>query len=327
MMRPGCAALVIVETHEGAATPLTLELVALARSLADDLGGTVDAALMLDREGAAQALFAHGADRVYVRDCAEGIDDDAEAALAAIEHVCREARPQVVLAPHTPFGADLAPRLAFRLGGGVATGCSGTGVDRGRVKFTRPCFGGNVRETVSFTSAPAIATIRPGVARAGAHDGRTGETVRFEAPATRRRARVIARDRDTASAKRLEDAKIIVAGGRGLEGPEGFRVLEDLAQVLGGEVGSSRVPCDLGWCPHSWQIGLTGKTVTPELYVAVGISGAGHHMAGCGNAGTIVAINTDADAAIFGEARYGVVGDYRKIVPALTRAVAQLKHD
>ena len=112
-----------------------------------------------------------------------------------------------------------------------------------------------------------------------------------------------------------------MAGGRGLEGPEGFRVLENLAHVLGAAVGSSRVPCDLGWCPHSWQIGLTGKTVTPDLYFAVGISGAGHHMAGCGNAKTIVAINTDPEAAIFRDARYGIVGDYRKIVPALVDAL------
>jgi electron transfer flavoprotein alpha subunit len=104
-------------------------------------------------------------------------------------------------------------------------------------------------------------------------------------------------------------------------------VLEKLAEVLGGAVGASRVPCDLGWCPHSWQIGLTGKTVTPDLYIAVGISGAGQHMAGCGNARTIVAINTDADAAIFRDARFGLIGDYRKIVPALALAIADLKRD
>ena len=112
-----------------------------------------------------------------------------------------------------------------------------------------------------------------------------------------------------------------MAGGRGLEGAEGFRVLEALASVLGGAVGASRVPCDLGWCPHSWQIGLTGKTVTPELYFAVGISGAGHHMAGCGNAKTIVAINSDPHAAIFRDARFGIVGDYRKVVAALIEAL------
>ena len=147
-----------------------------------------------------------------------------------------------------------------------------------------------------------------------------------EAPKAASRVRVVGREREAASGARLEDAKIVVAGGRGLEGAEGFAVLQELADALGGAVGSSRVPCDLGWAPHSKQIGLTGKTVTPDLYIAVGISGAGHHMAGCGNARAIVAINTDPDAAIFREARFGVVGDYRKVVPALTAAIADLKN-
>jgi electron transfer flavoprotein alpha subunit len=137
--------------------------------------------------------------------------------------------------------------------------------------------------------------------------------------------RVISRQRDTSVSTRLENARIIVAGGRGLEGAEGFRVLEQLAVALGAAVGASRVPCDLGWCPHSWQIGLTGKNVTPELYFAIGISGAGHHIAGCGNAKTIVAINTDPQAAIFRTARLGIVGDYRRIVPALASSIAALK--
>jgi electron transfer flavoprotein alpha subunit len=118
---------------------------------------------------------------------------------------------------------------------------------------------------------------------------------------------------------------VVVAGGRGLEGPQGFEMLAELARELGGAVGASRVACDLGWCPHSWQIVLTGKTVTPELYIAVGISGAGHHMAGCGNAKAIVAINADPDAAIFQDSVFGVVGDYREVVPALTAALREIR--
>jgi electron transfer flavoprotein alpha subunit len=135
----------------------------------------------------------------------------------------------------------------------------------------------------------------------------------------------VERRRETDTGPRLEDAKVIVSGGRGLNGPEGFKVLEELASMLGGVVGASRVPCDLGWCPRSWQIGLTGKTVLPELYIAVGISGAGHHMAGCGNSRTIVAVNTDPDAAIFREARYGIVGDYRQVVPALIEEIRKVR--
>jgi electron transfer flavoprotein alpha subunit len=136
--------------------------------------------------------------------------------------------------------------------------------------------------------------------------------------------RVIERKRESGVGVRLEDAKVIIAGGRGLNGPEGFDVLATLAETLGGVVGASRVPCDLGWCSHAMQIGLTGKTVTPELYIAVGISGASHHLAGCGNAKTMVAINTDKDAAIFRDAKFGVVGDYAKVVPALTAAIRAL---
>ncbi|MDP2707793.1 MAG: electron transfer flavoprotein subunit alpha/FixB family protein, partial [Burkholderiales bacterium] len=124
---------------------------------------------------------------------------------------------------------------------------------------------------------------------------------------------------------RLEDAKVIVAGGRGLNGVAGFGMLAELANMLGGAVGASRVPCELGWCPRSWQIGLTGRTVTPDLYIAVGISGAGHHMAGCGNAKAIVAVNTDPEAAIFRDARYGVVGDYQRFIPAFITEVQKLQ--
>jgi electron transfer flavoprotein alpha subunit len=139
------------------------------------------------------------------------------------------------------------------------------------------------------------------------------------------RVQLLGRTLEAPDGVRLEDARVVVAGGRGLEGPEGFDVLQELAGELGGAVGSSRVPCDLGWCPHSWQIGLTGKTVTPELYIAVGISGAGHHMAGCGNAKVIIAINTDPEAAIFQDAHYGVVGDYREVVPALLGRLRELR--
>lgn len=279
--------------------------------------------LVAPDDRAARDLIAYGADRVYWLEQAE--DFEGELWLAAAERLARETEPLAVLAGHTPAGADLAPKLAFRLETAVATGCVGVTAKSGKFLFTRPCYGGNVRETVSIAQAPAVATVKAGVGVAAPDAARQGEIVALEAPALTPRVRVVARERETADAKRLEDAKIIVAGGRGLEGPEGFRVLEDLGRELDAAVGSSRVPCDLGWCPHSWQIGLTGRTVTPDLYIAVGISGAGHHMAGCGNARTIVAINSDPEAAIFRDARYGIVGDYREVVPALADAVRALK--
>jgi electron transfer flavoprotein alpha subunit len=271
------------------------------------------------------ALALQGAERIYW--CERAEEYEGELWVAAAEQVARETAPVAILAGHTPAGAELAPRLAFRLASAVATGCTGVGSESGKLLFTRGCFGGNVRETLSFSCAPAVATIRPGVGEAVAQHDRVAEVVRIDVPAFATRVRVLARERESADSKRLEDARIVVAGGRGLEEAEGFRVIEELAAVLGGAVGASRVPCDLGWCPHSWQIGLTGKTITPDLYIAVGISGAGQHMAGCGNARTIVAINTDPEAAIFRDARFGLVGDYRKLVPALTAAVAALKAD
>ena len=306
----------ITETREGAPTTLTLELLGLARAVGDP----VVALVFSSAGGVADALVAHGADVVQLR---TGADDEYdERWLVESEAEARELGPCAVLVGHTPGGSDLAPRLAARLETAVVTGCVTVDAEGDRILFTRAAFGGNVRETVSITTTPAIATVKAGVGTAREDVTRTGEVVHREVQSGVRRTRVVSRER-ASETQRLEDAKVIVAGGRGLEGPEGFRVLEDLAAATGAAVGSSRVPCDLGWCPPSWQIGLTGKTVTPDLYFAVGISGAGHHMAGCGNAKTIVAINTDRDAAIFREARFGIVGDYRKVIPALIAALKE----
>ena len=321
---PANLVLVVAQTRARQATPLTLELIGLAANLARDTGGTVGVAAVGAESSLAEALIARGAQHVYLC-AADGEEYEGEVWLPLVESIARAAKPLAILIGHTSAGADLAPRLACRLESAAATGCVAVGFDSGKLTFTRACFGGHLRETISFTAAPAVVTVKAGVGSALVAEARNGEVFRVPAQRLQRRTRIIERKREAATAQRLEDAKIIVSGGRGLEGPEGFKVLEDLAHVLGGAVGSSRVPCDLGWCPHSWQIGLTGKTVTPDLYFAVGISGAGHHMAGCGNAKTIIAINIDPQAAIFREARYGIVGDYRKIVPALVRALSGLE--
>lgn len=314
-------ALVILELVGGKPAAVGLELLALARTLAG--GGRVAALALGADQRVAQTLIAQGADRVYLSDdpAAAAYNSDAWTGCAA--GLAREQNPAVILTAHNSSGADLAPRLAFRLDYGCATGCVAIAEHNAALQFTRPCHGGNAREIVSFKNRPAVATVRPGIYRALAADvTRSGEIVAVALPPSR--VRVIERKRDSGGAQRLEDAKVIIAGGRGLSGPQGFKVLEPLAAILGGVVGASRVPCDLGWCPHAMQIGLTGKTVTPELYIAVGISGASHHLAGCGNAKTMVAINSDADAAIFREAKFGVVGDYAKVVPALTAAIRAL---
>ncbi len=315
------AILVIAEFADGKPAAATLELLGLARGIADR--APVTALAFGAGDAGASALIAAGADDVVTTDAALA-NYDSEAWTACAAHVAREIRSRVVLATHTSRGADLVARLAFRLDGAVATGCSQITISNDALQAVRPCYGGNARETVTLACWPAVISMRSGVANALASDAtRTGNVRNLDIalPGTR----VIERHREAADAVRLEDARVVIAGGRGLDGPEGFVVLRDLAAAMGGAVGASRVPCDLGWCPHSMQIGLTGKTVTPELYIAVGISGAGHHLAGCGNAKTIVAINTDADAPIFRHARFGVVGDYRKLVPALAEAVATAK--
>jgi electron transfer flavoprotein alpha subunit len=243
-----------------------------------------------------------------------------------METALANTQPAAILAGHTALGADLAPRLAFRLKVGIATACERVTIGDGTVRATRPCYGNKAREVLALAASPAIVTVRARMYEPLTPDAaRRGEVVELAAPSGAAPAtRVIERrQEDAGTSARLESANVIVAGGRGLGGPEGFAVLEHLASVLGGAVGASRVACDLGWCPPSWQIGLTGKTVTPDLYIAVGISGASHHMAGCGNSKTILAINSDPEAAIFREARFGVVGDYREIVPALAEAIAK----
>lgn len=319
------SALILAEHAHGRPTVTTLELLGLARGLACASGGAVSALVFGAAVEVERALIAHGADRVYVAGD-RGAEGGSEARLAQAERAARASGVTLILACHTSQGADLAPRLAFRLRSAAVTGCVAVEAGDDGLLFTRPCYGGNARETVRLKTLPAVASVRAGHGDALAADpARAGETVVLD-PAPVSRGRVVERRTDSAGEVRLEDARVIVSGGRGLGGPEGFPVLADLAGALGGVVGASRVPCDLGWCPHAMQIGLTGKSVTPELYVAVGISGAGHHMAGCGSAKTIVAINTDPEAAIFQDARFGIVGDYQQVVPALAAEVRKLRN-
>jgi electron transfer flavoprotein alpha subunit len=317
------ATLVVAEGGE-AGLAASAELLGLARRLAASSGGAVTALAFGADAGSARALIERGADRVLVASGCDAGEYDSDHWTAVAAHAACACSPRLILVRHGSSGADLAARLAFRLEGAPALGCIAAELAGGRVTVTRPCYGGNAREVVALGATPAVVTLRGGCVEALAVDAaRTGEVVAlgFTPPAPR--VRVVQRHRESGDLVRLEQARVVVAGGRGLDGPEGFEVLRELAQTLGGAVGASRVPCDLGWCPHSMQIGLTGKTVTPDLYIAVGISGAGHHLAGCGGARNIVAINTDAGAPIFRHARFGVVGDYRKVVAALIAELRQ----
>lgn len=321
-------ALVIGEVVDGAPMPVVAELIALARQLASESGGPTAVLVVGDLGESTRAdLIASGADRIYFAEKTNYQDLYAsDVWLEAVRETLTMFTPQLILAGHTSLGADLAPRLAVQLNLAVATGCEALALEQGQILATRPCFGHKAREVVLLRTHPAIATVRARSTEPFLPDYvRTGEVVNVSMerldvsliPLITGHSR-----EDQTQGLSLERARVVIAGGRGVGGPEGFTDLSKLAESLGGAVGASRVACDLGWCPHSWQIGLTGKTITPQLYIAVGISGASHHMAGCGNSGAILAINSDPEAAIFKEARFGVVGDYKQIIPALVKELA-----
>ena len=306
------------------------ELLAAGRALADTLGQELSIGLVGGDAGAGpQQAIAYGADRAYaVTNPALG-EYHPDRYLAAMEALAAEAAPGIILIARNNEGRELAPRLAFRLGVGLAQDCLEVSADAatGRLLANRPVYGGSAVAVVSCTQTPQIAAIRPKTYEPLAADaGRAGQVVAFpvEIDPAAARTRVIDVVKEEAEGIKLEDARIVVSGGRGLGGPEPFAQLEELAGLLGGAVGASRAAVDSGWVPANYQVGLTGKTITPDLYITVAISGASQHMAGCSGSKAIVAINKDADANIFKEARYGVVGDWEKVIPALMATVREL---
>lgn len=313
--------LVWAERVEGTVSPFSYELLGMAHRLIGDLGGMVTAVVLgPDAAGQAEGLIARGADRVIAMDDPSLAEFHSDAALQALEKAMGEADPALFLFPHSSYGTELAPRLAFRSGGAPAMGCTEARVDDGKLLLTRPCYGGRARAITRARSGRAIATIRPKAQVAlEADPARKGEvtTLDCQIPADSLRMRIVERVKYEEEGVRLDEAEIVVSGGMGLGGPEGFGLLEELAGVLGGAVGASRPVCDMGWYPQAHQVGLSGKTVAPELYIAVGISGAGQHMAGCGGSKVLVAINTDVDAAIFSHAHIGITADYKEVVPKI----------
>jgi len=311
-------------TEDGRLASVVPELLAAGSRL----GGPVVCALLGSGvEPLTQECVAYGADRVIVVDDPLLGDYQGDAYVTVAERICKEIAPAVVLLGQTIVGRDLAPRLAQRLGTAVAMGCVGLAMQDGRLVAERPCYGGNARARYIFNGSPQIATMRAKAYEPlERDDARQGEIVRQTADVCPEavRTRIVGRRKEKAEGVRLEDARVVVSGGRGLGGPEGFKPLEELAQVLSGAVGASRAACDLGWYPVGAQIGLTGKVVTPDLYIAVGISGASQHMAGVLGK-TIVAINKDEEASIFRASRFAVVGDWKEIIPPFINKVLKLR--
>jgi electron transfer flavoprotein alpha subunit len=313
--------LAVAEVRDGRLASVTAELLGAGRAVADALGAPL-AALLLGGEAAAL-----GADRVYLMEHPALAEYQAEEHTAAVAAAVAAVGPSVLLLAHTVVGRDLGPRVAFRLGAGLVTDCVGLAVEGGDLRATKPVYGGKVLARMAWEGAgPRVATLRPKVVEAAAaQPGRGAATVALEPPTLGRAAtRILERRRAAAEGPRIEDAPVVVTGGRGMGSLESFKHLEELAALLGGAVGGSRAATDAGWTTSAQQVGLTGKVVKPRLYIAVGVSGAMQHMAGCQGAKTIVAINTDARAPVFQYAHFGVVGDWAKVLPAFTAKSREL---
>jgi electron transfer flavoprotein alpha subunit len=323
--------LVCGEIAEGKLAPITMELLGAGRKLADDLGEDLSIFLMGSKIGdLGKEAIAYGADNVYIAEdgLLEHYNSDAYTQVAA--DLCRKVLPSIMLLGHTDIGCDLAPRLNGRLGGGLAMDCMALSVDPTSKLLVsiRPVFGGNAHATMLSRSArPQMATIRPKtVPPAERNDSRQGKVIPVEDkidPSTLK-VKVVDRIKEEVEGVKLQDAEVVVSGGRGLGSAQDFGMLRELARVLGGAVGATRVACDEGWAPATAQVGQSGKVVSPKLYIAVGLSGAMAHLAGCLGSKHIVAINKDKEANIFNAAHFGVVGDCKEILPALTAKFKEL---
>ncbi|MFH0809849.1 MAG: electron transfer flavoprotein subunit alpha [Pseudomonadota bacterium] len=317
--------MVFGEARGGRLNPVVLELLGEGRRLADVLGCELSVAVVAGEFFPQVAeLFGYGADKVYLA-CAPALADYTdELYCAALAQVVNDARPEILLAGATSVGRSLMPRLATRLGCGLTADCTELAIEpESRLLLqTRPAFGGNIMATiVSEKSRPQMATVRPKVMkRAPFAPGRKkGQVVMVnpELDGLQRRTRFIESVVEVAEGLNLAEADIIVAGGRGLKDARNFALLDDLARLLGGAVGATRGAVDAGWVPYWRQVGQTGKTVSPKLYIACGISGAVQHLVGMQSSECIVAVNTDPNAPIFDVATYGLVGDLFEVVPAL----------
>ncbi|MBU0496031.1 MAG: electron transfer flavoprotein subunit alpha/FixB family protein [Chloroflexi bacterium] len=311
--------LVFAEQRNGVLKRVAFEMLGLGAELAAALGSQVEAVLLgASVDSLPDTLAQYGATRVYVADdpalavySSEGYANTLAALIGKVE-------PGVILIGATAMGKDLAPRLAARLGVGLAPDCTTLAVADGRLVATRPIYAGKALARVRLTGDPQIVTVRPNVLPAPEPDvAKTATVEPVDVAAGDVRARVVEVLAAGEGEIDVAEATVIVAGGRGLGGPEGFDLIRRLARTLNAAVGASRAAVDAGWIDHAHQVGQTGKTVTPDLYIACGISGAIQHLAGMKTAKCIVAVNKDAEAPIFNTADYGIVGDLNVVLPLL----------
>lgn len=323
---------VFIETNEdGSAKSVGLELLNPGRRLADGQGGKLCAVILgYNTKSAQEAAAANDADIIYVVDAPQYQQFTTDAYYKTFVYMLEKYAPTTLMIGATPNGRDFGPRIACHLKTGLTADCTALDLDEsGNVAWTRPAFGGNLMATILCADTrPQIGTVRPGVFKKAAPVTPHAEIIKEEycIQESENRTKILKVIKDAAEELvDLEGAEIIVSGGRGVGGPEGFKPIEELAAALGGTVGASRAAVDLGWISHAHQVGQTGKTVAPKIYIACGISGAIQHRAGMSGADCIIAINKDPDAPIFGVANYGIADDLFQVVPVLTEEIRKLK--
>ena len=320
---------IVAEQREGELRKVSFELVSEARRLADTMGQPVAAILLGSniKEKAAE-LGKYGADKVVVADDDRLATYTTDAYVSVIAQLAQAQEPAIILLGASVQGKDLSGRLAARLGVGVAQDCVAFSIEDGNLVAKRPIYAGKAYATVTYAdSVPQIATARPNVFELNEPDeSRSVEVIdaEFSLDDSQLKTKVAEVIEEAGGKVDLTEAERIVSGGRGMKGPEEFAILEELADLIAATVGASRSVVDAGWRPHADQVGQTGKVVSPNLYIACGISGAIQHLAGMSTSKTIVAINKDPEAPIFQKADYGVVGDLFEVVPALTEALKKV---
>jgi len=320
---------VFAEQRDGQLKNVGYELLSKGRELADALHTELCAVCFGHNISEVEQLTACGADKVYLVDDPTLAQQQEDLYANAMVKLIQEHKPEMVIAGATSLGRAFIPRVAAILKTGLTADCTGLEIDTGKrlLLQTRPTFGGNIMATIICeVRRPQMSTVRPRVFKKNTPDKtRKGQIIKvdFNNEGVTSRTKLISFVEDLTERVKLEDADIIVSGGRGLGKPENFQLIEELAEAMGAAVGSSRPPVDEGWIPYSHQVGQTGKTVCPKLYIACGISGAVQHLAGMQTTDMIVAINDDPNAPIFEVATYGIVGDLFKVVPMLTEKLKE----
>lgn len=319
---------VFCETANGNLAAISAEGLGEARRLASGSDQKITAICLGSGIGDStrQAISA-GADIVYVTDDPQLAVYEPDAYLQCFKQIVEKCKPAIIIIGQTDIGRDLAPRLSYKLNTAVIMDCVALAMNNGRLQATKPVYGGNAMAVYETASDPQVVTIRTKAMQALEPDAsRTGDVidVPVSLDGTAIRTKTIEKVVEESEGVKLEDAGVVVVGGRGIGSQEGFQQLSELAKLLKGALGASRPPCDNNWVPDTLQVGLTGKIIAPDLYIAVAVSGSSQHMSGCAGSRNIIAINKDKEANIFRHARYGAVGDWKKILPAFTSKVKEL---